>query len=158
MAALRGVVLASPEKGAGAVCAALTSGDPALESIALQLVPEVSGAAATEPFAQCLAKVPLPVQTLLLGALAVRGDAAARGAVEVAASSADRAARLAALNALGTLGNEATVKMLVSRTGTERKRRNVRPRGTASCGCGRPVSMRCSAGCSRRPAPERKPG
>jgi HEAT repeat protein len=118
MAALRGVVLASPEKGPSVVCAALTSGDLALENMALQLVPEMSGPAATEQFAQCLAKAPVPVQTLLLGVLAARSDVAARGAVEAAASHADRAVRLAAVNALGTLGNESTVKVLVGRIGT----------------------------------------
>jgi HEAT repeat protein len=57
----------------------------------------------------------------LLGALAVRGDAGARGAVETAAASEDPAVRLAALKALGTLGDETTVKTLMTRitAGTE---------------------------------------
>ncbi|MCY2993006.1 MAG: ThuA domain-containing protein [Planctomycetota bacterium] len=115
MAAWRGTVLSSPETSVSVVCAALTSGDPALESMAIQLVPEVPGAAATEQFAQCLGQAPVPVQTLLLGALAVRRDAAARGAVLAATSSNDRTVRLAALHALGTLGDETTVKVLVDR-------------------------------------------
>ncbi len=115
MAAWRGTVLSSPETSASVVCAALTNGDPALESMAIQLVPEVPGTAATEQFAQCLGKAPVPVQTLLLGALAVRRDAAARGAVQTAASSEDRTVRLAALNALGTLGDATAVKLLVDR-------------------------------------------
>jgi HEAT repeat protein len=115
MAALRGTVLTNPEKNVSTVCAALTGGDPALEAVAVQLVPEVPGAAATEQFAQCLGKASAPVQTLLLGALAVRGDAAARGAVEAAAASADPAVRLAALKALGVLGDQTNVKTLLGR-------------------------------------------
>ena len=60
MAALRGTVRANPEQGIGAVCGALTSGDPALESMALQLVPELPGTAATEQLAQCVAEDPWP--------------------------------------------------------------------------------------------------
>jgi len=116
MAALRGTVRVNPEQGIGAVCAALTSGDPALESMALQLVPELPGTAATEQLAQCLAKIPGPVQGLLLGALAARGDAAARGAVQAAVSSQDPAVRLATVNALGTLGDETSVKTLLDLT------------------------------------------
>jgi len=116
MAALRGTVRSNSEQGIGAVCAALTSGDPALESMALQLVPEVSGTAATERLAQCVAKTSGPVQALLLGALAARRDVAARGAVQAAVSSEDPAVRLAAINALGTLGDETSVKTLVDRT------------------------------------------
>ena len=116
MAAWRGRVRSNSEQGIGAVCAALTSGDPALESMGLQLVPEVSGTGATEQLAKCLAKAPGPVQALLLGALAARGDAAARGAVQAALSSQDQAVRLAAINALGTLGDETSVKPLLGKT------------------------------------------
>jgi uncharacterized protein len=116
MAALRGTVRSKPEQGVGAVCTALTSGDPALESMALQLVPEVSGTAATEQLAQCVAQAAGPVQALLLGALAARRDVAARGTVRAAMSSDDPAVRLAAVNALGILGDETSVPMLVDRT------------------------------------------
>ena len=115
MAAWRGTVRSNPEQGAGAVRAALTSGDPALVSMALQLVPEMPGTAATEQLAQCVAKTLGPVQALLLGALAVRGDAAARGAVQAAVSSDDPAVHLAAVKALGTLGDETSVKPLIDR-------------------------------------------
>lgn len=115
MAVLRGTVRAIPEQAAGAVCRALTSGDTALENMALQLVPQVSGAAATEQFAECLSKVSPPLQQLVLNALAVRGDAVARSAVEAITSSADPAVRIAALNALGTLGDETAVPTLVGR-------------------------------------------
>lgn len=117
MAALRGTVRSNPEQGLGAVCAALTSGDPALESMALQLVPELPGTAATEQLAHTLAKTPGPVQALLLSALAARGDPLARGAVQASVASADPAVRLAALNALGTLGNESSVETLLARIG-----------------------------------------
>ena len=173
MAALRGRVLANPEKAVSLLCASLTSGDPALESMALQLVLEVTGPPvarlpeiiwkcskcgeivgrgpkkptisncpkcgakflntggdngkpgpesppATNPavsaqLAQCLGKTSPPVQTLLLGALALRRDAPARAAIEAAVASKDRSVRLAALNALGTCGDQGTVKILLDR-------------------------------------------
>jgi HEAT repeat protein len=113
MAAWRGIVRSNPEQGIGAVCAALTSGDPALESMGLCLAPEVAGAGASEQLAKCVAKVPGPVQALLLGALAARGDVAARGVVAAGLSSQDPDVRLAAINALGILGDAASVKTLV---------------------------------------------
>jgi len=115
MAALRGAVLSSPEKAVAAVCEALASGDPALENMALQLVPRLPGPEATRQFAQCLGEVSAPVQAFLVGALASRQDAAARGAVEGAASSPDPAVRRAALAALATCGDPSTVRMLVDR-------------------------------------------
>ena len=115
MAALRGAVLSQPAKAADALCQALTSQDPALESMAIRLVPEVPGPAATQRFAQCLGKASPPVQRLLLGALAARGDTAARGAVEAAASSQDQEVRLAALGALGSCGDETSAKILMER-------------------------------------------
>jgi HEAT repeat protein len=117
MAAWRGTVLSQPDQAAGLICQALISGDAGRESMALRLVPEaLGGAAATAQFAECLGKTGPPLQVLLLGALAVRGDTAARGAVEAAASSPDAAVRLAALRALGWVGDESTVTLLVERT------------------------------------------
>ncbi len=119
VAAWRGTVCANPEQAVSAVCGALISGDPTLQRIALQLVPEVSGTGATERLAKCLDAVSIPVQPLLLGALAARGDPAARGRVQAAISSQDPALRLAAINALATLGDETSVQPLVNRIKSE---------------------------------------
>ena len=136
MAAWRGKVRSNYEQGIGEVCAALKGGDPDLQSMALQLVPEVSGTDTTEKLAQCLGTVSGPVQALLLNALAVRGDVAARGAVQAALSSPDPAVRLAAIKALGTLGDETSVKPLVDwtragRTTAERQAAQSRSRPSA---------------------------
>jgi len=117
MAAWRGTVLSQPDQAAGLICQALTSGDAGRESIALQLLPDApGGTAATVEFVACLGQLSPAMQVPLISALAVRRDPAARDAVEAAASSSDTAVRLAALTALGALGDASTVKLLVERT------------------------------------------
>ncbi len=117
MAAWRGAVLSKPDQAAALICQALTSGDAQRESMALRLIPEApGGASATVQFAECIGKTSVPMQVLLIDALAVRHDTAARSAVEAAASSGDETVRQAALNALGAVGDASTVKLLVERT------------------------------------------
>jgi len=113
MAALRGQALADPARGGAIVAAALTRGDAALESMALQLVPQIPGSAATAQFAGCLSTAPAALQPALLRALAVRGDRAAREAVTAALASPVQEVRRAALEALGPLGDETTVGPLL---------------------------------------------
>jgi HEAT repeat protein len=114
MAAFRGVALAKPERSVTVVCDAVTSGDPALESIGIHLVPEIPGHEAALRFALLLATVPPPMKTPLLGALASRGDVAARYLIErVLISTNDAEVRRAALTALGTCGDHNSVRILL---------------------------------------------
>jgi HEAT repeat protein/type 1 glutamine amidotransferase len=115
MAALRGLVLSNPDKAASTVCEALTSGNAALESMAIQLVQEVQGADAAQRLAQCLRTAPPVVQKLLVAALADRRETEVRKAVEEMTSSPDEAVRIAALTALGACGDEDSVELLVDR-------------------------------------------
>ena len=79
-----------------------------------QVRTEAKGPAATRQFAAQLPKLPPDVQAALLGALADRGDPAARPAVvDLLAASQDAAVRLAAIGALGFLGEPADSRLLL---------------------------------------------
>lgn len=79
-----------------------------------QVRTEAKGQAATRQFAAQLPKVPPDVQAALLGALAARGDPAARPAVvDLLAASPNAAVRLAAIGALGLLGEPADARLLL---------------------------------------------
>ncbi len=121
----------------GAVLWSLTAMSPAQEGTGDELVPlvvnllgekdkdmralgleqvrtEARGQAATRQFAAQLPKLPPDVQAALLGALADRGDPAARPAVvDLLAASPDAAVRLAAIGALGLLGEPADARLLL---------------------------------------------
>jgi HEAT repeat protein len=72
------------------------------------------GATFTQKFADQLTKLDASGQVALLGALADRGDAAARPAVlKLAASSSEESVRAAAIGALGSLGGPDELPLLV---------------------------------------------
>jgi HEAT repeat protein len=82
-------------------------------SLGLQQVrDEAKGAAATKQFAALLPKLPPESQAGLLDALGGRGDRAARPAVLPLVKSEDDAVRVAAIRALGPLGEAADVPLL----------------------------------------------
>jgi HEAT repeat protein len=79
-----------------------------------QVRTEAKGQAATRQFAAQLSKLPPEAQVGLLSALANRGDTAARTAVRsVLAASRDEPVRVAAIAALGCLGEPADLRTLV---------------------------------------------
>ena len=75
---------------------------------------EVKGAEATHRFAALLPKLPPEAQVGLLGALAERGDTAARPAVLDLLRQSKGQVRAAAIRALGLLGGKADVKQLTT--------------------------------------------
>jgi len=89
--------------------------DKDLRAVGLeQIRTSAKGAAATEKFAAQLPKLTPDAQVALLGALADRGDVAARSAVlNLLTGKADPAVRAAAITALGSLGNATDVPQLV---------------------------------------------
>ena len=92
----------------------LSDKDKDLRAVALQQVREgIKGAAATRRFAALLPKLPSDGQAALLGALADRGDKAARPAVIQMLASREQAVRLAAIRAMGPLGEAGNVPLLV---------------------------------------------
>lgn len=90
----------------------LTGPDAALKPLAIALLPELKGAGASRAFAAVLPSLAPAEQAYLLQALAVRGDAPARKAALEQLNSAHRDVRLAAIAALGRVGNASTVPAL----------------------------------------------
>ena len=98
------------------VLSLLADTDKDMRALALeQIRSQVPGRAATEQFAQQLAKVPADVQIGLLSALTDRGDSAARPAIAgLLASSNNESVRVGAIRALGYLGDPADAPQLLS--------------------------------------------
>jgi HEAT repeat protein len=93
--------------------------DKEMRSLGLQQVrEECKGEAATKKFAALLPKLQPGVQAELLAALADRGDKAARSAAHDSLKSTDAAVRLAAIRAIGALGEPADVALLMQQLGS----------------------------------------
>jgi len=128
-AALPGLSQAAP---AGAtvtrVVAALKSSDKQLQVVAAKVARGIPGPQATLLLATALPDLPSNSQVLLIRAMTDRGDTTARSAVFKACSSDDSQVRAAALEALGTVGDAASIPMLLKRaaTGTEAERTSAR--------------------------------
>ena len=103
----------------------LKSGDQDMQAVAIAMVKDMPGAEVTKALAAELPGLSPTSQVQLLSALGDRGDAAARPAVVTAAKSEDEPVRIAALRALGQLGDDTTVGLLAKAAagarGTEQK-------------------------------------
>lgn len=105
MGALAGLIAAEGESAAPTVISALEGNEPKLRETALSAAYGVPGVAATIAFAEALPRLGPEAQAGLLRVLAGRGDPAALGAVYPAVRHSDPRVRMAALDALGTLGD-----------------------------------------------------
>jgi HEAT repeat protein len=112
-AALRGLVLSNPQKGIPLAVEALGSSELGMQRTALQLIRGLPGNAGTTVITEQLSKAPPSLQIFLLEALAERADSSALPAVEKAVQGEDESVRVAAVKALGALGNESQVKQLI---------------------------------------------
>ncbi len=110
IAALTGLVMAEGEKADRIIVDVLKGDEPVMQSVVIGLVRQVPGTRTTKAVAKQLPKLSAPAQ--LLAALGDRGDAAALPAVLKAVKATDQSVRVAALKALGRLGNASTVKLL----------------------------------------------
>ena len=90
----------------------LKSGDQDMQAAAISMVKDMPGEEITKALAVELPKLSPTSQVQLLSALGDRGDAAARPAVVAAVESEDQSVRIAALRALGQLGDDTTVGLL----------------------------------------------
>jgi HEAT repeat protein len=120
-AAFQGLVAVRPEQATPLLMQAISGKDEAMRGLALRLVRETPGEEATRTFAANLGKVPPAAQPMLIEALGARGDAAARAAIVEAAKSSDGAVKLAAIKALGMVGNASDVPALLVSLGAASK-------------------------------------
>jgi len=112
-AAHRAVILAaSPKKQQTLILRGIKSKDSALQQAALALAAEVPSKTLGKALAKLLDAAPPEIQAALLMALDHRNDPAACGAVMKLAASPEPGVRMAALTALGSLGDASCVPFL----------------------------------------------
>lgn len=99
---------------------ALKSNDPAMQAGAIALVRDIPGQEVTKSLAKELPNLPAAAQVQLLSALADRQDAAALPAVIAATEVSEQSVRIAALRALGQLGDASSVSLLAGRAAQTR--------------------------------------
>ncbi len=114
VAAFVGYAKAAPTEAVPLVVQALMSDVPEMRAAAVTCVRQIPGPEVTGTFAKALPGLDPAGQAILLTALADRCDSAeALPAATAAVSSGDAAVRTAALEALGKLGNETSIPVLL---------------------------------------------
>jgi len=103
----------------------LHSGDEEMQAVAISMVKEMPGTKITKALAKELPNLSPKAQVQLLSALGDRGDPAALPAVVAATKAEDAPTRIAALKAVGQLGDASSVALLAqtaaTTTGAEQK-------------------------------------
>jgi HEAT repeat protein len=121
-----------------------------------QIRSEAKGEAATLKFAGLLPSLPPETQIGLLSALAARGDRAAAPAVrELVKSSNSDLVQAAAIEALGSLGNESDVALLVSLLGGGKTTQQSAARASLERLAGDAASAAIAAASQNAPLPQR---
>ncbi len=90
----------------------LKSGDQEMQAVAIAMVKDLPGTEVTKALVKELPNLSAASQVQLLSALSDRGDAAALPAVITAVKAPDESVRIAALKAVGQLGDESSVDLL----------------------------------------------
>ena len=112
MAALRGLIASQGEKAVAMLSEILGGTDAELQAAALRFLREVSGPDSAKTVAALLPKTPATGQAMLLEDLATRADVSVLPAVVEASKSQDANVRLAAIKAMGKLGNASALAFL----------------------------------------------
>ena len=100
------------DEAIGIVLDILKSGDQEMQAVAIAMVKDLPGAEVTKALVKELPNLSAASQVQLLSALSDRGDAAALPAVITAVKAEDESVRIAALKAVGQLGDESSVDLL----------------------------------------------
>jgi HEAT repeat protein/type 1 glutamine amidotransferase len=118
IAALRGIIIATPHKGTAHIVDVLKGNDRQMQSMVIGLLREIPGTKTTKAITAELPNLSVSGQVQLLSALAGRGDRSALPAVLGATKSSEVDVRVAAFSALGLLGNASTVDLLAKTAAT----------------------------------------
>jgi type 1 glutamine amidotransferase len=120
IAALRGIVTAAPEKAADIVIDVLKGDDELIQTAAIGLVREIPGTKTIRAVAVQLPNLSVAGQVQMLAVLADRADPAVLPTVVTAAKVRDKSVRIAALSALGKMGDASCV-ILLAKTAAKTK-------------------------------------
>jgi len=112
VAALRGIIIATPKRGARIVVEIFKGDDRKMQAMAIGLLREIPGTETIKTVAAELPNLSVSGQVQLLSALTDRGDPSALPAVLDATKSPEVDVRVAAFSALGVLGDASTVDLL----------------------------------------------
>ena len=113
VAAVRGMITTAGDKAGDTFVEVLESGEPAIRTAAIGVLRDVADTDAIKAAAGQLPNLAMAQQVQMLAVLAECGKPAALPAVLAAAKHADQQVRIAALNAIGVLGDASTVDLLV---------------------------------------------
>jgi HEAT repeat protein len=117
-AAVRGVIIASGDKAGETIVEVLKSNDKPMQTAAIATLKNVADTNVIKMAAEQLPNLATEQQIQLLAALAECNNHAALPAILSAAKSSDDNVRVAALNAIGILGDTSTIDMLVQTAST----------------------------------------
>jgi HEAT repeat protein len=112
IAALRGLMIAQPDKAGSLALEAMKGPDPQISGVAGALLRKLPGEAITKALAAGLPALDHDGQIKMLSVLAHRADVGARAAVLAATNNKDQHVRLAAVTALGRVGTAEDVPLL----------------------------------------------
>jgi len=118
IAGLRGLAISQGAQAAPLIMDAIKGDDTDLQRSAIEFMTIVKGKDATNTFVSLLPSLQPEAQVLVLRALGARGDTAAARAVTAATRSEHESVRVAALEALSSVGNATSVLSLARTAAT----------------------------------------
>ena len=113
MGAFAGLLTARPDEAVSKIIKAIADKDATLSGTAIAHIATLKGRGVTRRFAAELPGLPAEAQVLLIRVLVRRGDLAASPAITTAVTSPNSEVRMAAVEALGEIGDASSVKLLV---------------------------------------------
>jgi HEAT repeat protein len=116
-AAFEGMLRVDSKNAETLILVALNANDAVLKPAAIAALRTLPGRGVSKKFGQILPKLSPADQVLLIDALAVRNDAPAREAIEGELTAKNAAVRLAAIGAVGAVGDATSVPVLVKMLG-----------------------------------------